>query len=103
MPAALASMPRGRVRRGPDQPDGGEGQVDVQRPAPVQVLGQQAAEQEADRAGDPGDGAEDRERAAAGSADAAANPARPAMKVRLRPSRSDSLPPSSSRLPNASA
>ena len=41
--------------------------------------------------------------AAPATADAAANPARPAMKVRLRPNRSDSFPPSSSRLPNASA
>ena len=41
--------------------------------------------------------------AAPASADAAANPARSAMKVRLRPNRSDSFPPISSRLPNASA
>ena len=41
--------------------------------------------------------------AAPASAEAAAKPASPAMKVRLRPSRSDSFPPISSRLPNASA
>ena len=33
-------------------------------------------------------------------AETTANPARPARKVVLRPSRSASLPPSSSRLPN---
>ena len=37
------------------------------------------------------------------TADATAKPARPAMNVTLRPSRSASRPPSSSRLPNASA
>ncbi len=37
------------------------------------------------------------------SADAPAKPTRPATKVHLRPKRSPSLPPSSSRLPNASA
>ena len=37
------------------------------------------------------------------TADATAKPARPAMKVSLRPSRSASRPPSNSRLPNASA
>src|SRR5690348_12578285 len=62
------AVPAPQERRRPDQPDGGKGQVDIQRPAPVQVLGQQAAEQQADRAGDPGDRAEDRERAAAGRA-----------------------------------
>ena len=41
--------------------------------------------------------------AAPPTADATANPARPARKVVLRPSRSESLPPSSSRLPKASA
>ncbi len=35
--------------------------------------------------------------------DAAEKPIRPAMNVHLRPNRSPSLPPSSSRLPNASA
>ena len=35
-------------------------------------------------------------------ADITANPTRPTMKVVLRPSRSDSRPPRSSRLPNAS-
>ena len=37
------------------------------------------------------------------TADTIAKPARPAMNVTLRPSRSASRPPSSSRLPNASA
>ena len=37
------------------------------------------------------------------TADATAKPARPTMKVTLRPARSASRPPSSSRLPNASA
>ena len=37
------------------------------------------------------------------SAEASEKPARPAMNVHLRPNRSPSLPPSSSRLPNASA
>ena len=41
--------------------------------------------------------------AAPPTADAAANPIRPARNVTFRPSRSASLPPSSSRLPNASA
>ncbi len=37
------------------------------------------------------------------SADALAKPSRPAMNVHLRPKRSEMRPPSSSRLPNASA
>ena len=37
------------------------------------------------------------------TAEASENPIRPAMKVHLRPKRSPSLPPRSSRLPNASA
>ena len=41
--------------------------------------------------------------AAPPAADAAANPIRPATNVTFRPSRSASLPPRSSRLPNASA
>ena len=41
--------------------------------------------------------------AAPPAADAAAKPARPAMNVALRPMMSVSRPPSSSRLPNASA
>jgi hypothetical protein len=41
--------------------------------------------------------------AAPPTAEAVANPARPAMNVHLRPSRSEIRPPSSSRLPNASA
>ena len=36
-------------------------------------------------------------------ADAIEKPARPMIRVHLRPNRSPSLPPSSSRLPNASA
>ena len=36
-------------------------------------------------------------------AEAIENPTRPAIRVHLRPNRSPSLPPSSSRLPNASA
>ena len=36
-------------------------------------------------------------------AEASEKPARPAMNVHLRPNRSPSLPPSSNRLPNASA
>jgi len=41
--------------------------------------------------------------AAPPAADAPAKPARPAMNVALRPIKSVSRPPSSSRLPNASA
>src|SRR5215470_12555547 len=41
--------------------------------------------------------------AAPPTADAVANPTRPVRKVTLRPSRSASLPPSNSKLPNASA
>ena len=41
--------------------------------------------------------------AAPPSAEATAKPSRPAMKVRLRPKRSPMRPPSSSRLPKASA
>jgi len=41
--------------------------------------------------------------AAPPAADAAAKPASPAMKVAFGPTRSVSLPPSSSRLPKASA
>ena len=40
--------------------------------------------------------------AAPASADAAANPTRPMMNVRLRPQRSERRPPSSSRLANVS-
>ena len=120
-----------------------EHQVDVQAPAPVQVLGQQLpAEQQADRAAGARDGAEDTERLApilgaserggqqrqrgrgqqraegalAGraatstpklpprTADAPAKPASPAMNVALRPIMSvRTRPPSSSRLPKASA
>ena len=40
--------------------------------------------------------------AAPPSADATAKPMMPMMKIRLRPNRSDSRPPSSSRLPKAS-
>ena len=40
--------------------------------------------------------------AAPPTAEAIAKPARPTMNVHLRPNRSETLPPSSSRLPNAS-
>ena len=51
-----------------DRADGGrdrEGEVDVHREAPGEVLGEDAAEQQADRAAGTGDGAEDAERACA--------------------------------------
>ena len=52
-------MRRALVREEEDRPDDrrpGEHQVDVQAPAPVEVFGQQAAEQEADEAAGTGDG-----------------------------------------------
>ena len=48
-----------------DEGDAGEDQVDEHRPAPVGVLGEEAAEQQTDRGAGTGDGAEDAERLAA--------------------------------------
>ena len=52
-------------RRGSDDRDDRDGHVDVEVPAPVEVLGQEAAEQQADGAARAGDRAQDAERASA--------------------------------------
>ena len=61
--AGVAAITAQQPDRGRDR-DHREDHVDVQAPAPGQVLGQHAAEQQPDRAAGPGDRAEDAERLA---------------------------------------